>query len=146
MPSLHWEFFTTIHSEWLHVVTVQLSEASVMVSVDGWSTWRYIFIKYFPPKTYYCMRCEMSKFYFIFFWGGWTGAALWHMEFLGQGLTLSQSWNLCHSRGNAGSLTHCWGSNLWPCLCRDIVDPIVTQGELIFFFPLVIFHFLHEKF
>ena len=32
---------------------------------------------------------------------------LQHMNFLGWGLNLSHSCNLCHSYGNAGSLTHC---------------------------------------
>ena len=40
---------------------------------------------------------------FIFFVGHTHG--IW--KFLGQGLNLSHSVKLCHSCGNAGSLTHC---------------------------------------
>ena len=43
---------------------------------------------------------EMFFFSFLFL------AALWHMEFRGQGSDLSHSCDLLHSCGNAGSLTY----------------------------------------
>ena len=41
-------------------------------------------------------------------------AALWHMEFLGQGANPNHSCDLCHSCGNAGSLTNCAGLGIKP--------------------------------
>ena len=54
---------------------------------------------------------ELIYFYFYFFS---FLAALWHMEFLGQGSNLSWSCDLYHSCGNARSLTHCAGPGIEP--------------------------------
>ena len=43
-------------------------------------------------------------------------AALWHMEFLGQGSDLTHSYDLSCSCGNAGSLIHCARPRDWTCI------------------------------
>ena len=63
-------------------------------------------------------------------------AALWHMEFLGQGSDLSCSCDLCSSCCNTGSLTHCASQGIKPASqhSRDAADPGVPQQELQFLF------------
>lgn len=46
---------------------------------------------------------ENSFIYLFLFFGGTH--SIW--KFLGQGLNLSGNWDLCHSYGNARSLTDC---------------------------------------
>lgn len=51
-------------------------------------------------------------------------------EFPGQGADLSYHCNLCHSYGNAGSLSHGTRPGIYLGLGRDTVDPFVPQREL----------------
>ena len=52
-----------------------------------------------------------SSFFFFFFFFGHT-CDMW--KFPGQGLNPRSSCDLCHSCGNAGSLTHCAGPGIIP--------------------------------
>ena len=74
-------------------------------------------------------------------------AALWHMEFPGQGSDLSRSFNVCCSYGNARALIHCAGHGIEPAswCCRDAADPIAPWQELLkvaFFFFFFFFGFV----
>ena len=63
------------------------------------------------------------------------------MEFLGQESDPSHC-NLCHSCGNAASLTHCAGAGVEPMsqCCRDTTNPVVPwQGFPHCFYFYVIF-------
>ena len=86
---------------------------------------------FFLFKNYYShpSRCEVVShcgFFFFFFLSTFL-ATLRRMEFLGQGSDLSYS---CH---NARSLTNSAGlrSEPVPWCCRDAMDPIAPQQELL---------------
>ena len=70
----------------------------------------------------------LAFFFFFFFL-----ATLQHMEFPGQGSDPSHCFVLCHSYSNAGSLTHCAGPGINPCLSAPemAADPIAPQWELL---------------
>ena len=69
---------------------------------------------------------------------GWFGCTHGVCKFPGQGLNLSCSWDLCHSCGNARSLTHCAGRGIEPVIhqppkplqrqCR-ILNPLCHSGN-----------------
>lgn len=78
-------------------------------------------------------------------------AALWPMEFPGLGSDLSRSFDLHHSCGNVGSITHCDRLGIEPAswCYRDAADPMAPQRELqgdyYYYFVFLGLHLRHME-
>ena len=83
-----------------------------------------------PPKS--ISNWKMDVLFSVYLFVSFFFAALWHMEFLGQGSDVNHGCDLGHSCSNAGSLTCCVGLGIEPAsqYFRDADDPVAPWQEL----------------
>ena len=92
-----------------------------------------IYILYFIYILFHIISFSLFLFFFFL-------TAPQHMEFPGQGSDPSRNCDLCHSCSNTGSLLNplCQAGDR-TCRCRDTVNPVVPQWELLFFIFFILF-------
>ena len=86
----------------------------------------------FEISVFFCFFVFLLQLLFLFSLSLFL-AALWHMEFPGQGSDLNHHGDLYRGCGNAGSLTHGTRLEIKPASwhCSDAADPVAPQQELL---------------